>query len=72
MGVRFDAVTNATVKNNFVGGIKGFNLDEAAGFGLCSIDQSACRDVFVTGNIVAGAGYAGIIFKAHECGDSAT
>ena len=79
VGLRVDTGTNITIKNNFVGqvterdgdGSGGF-IDKWGAYVICSLEGSTCRDVYVTGNIAAGAPYAGFVAPSYSCGDENT
>lgn len=76
-----DSVRNVTVDNNWVMHIQNRlsfkiadgKLDKWAGIATCSLpSNSACSNITMTNNVVAGAIWAGFTAFAHRCGESAT
>lgn len=79
IGMGIMTVQNLTLHNNFVGYIYERDLgalekfvDRRAGITVCALlENDKCKDLKITNNIVAGAGYGGFVVPAHDCGDTA-
>jgi hypothetical protein len=77
VGIRIDEVRNVTLNRNFIGDVTpriwnalGMVLDKEAGVAVCSYEKdapSACNNVTITNNTVAGAMFSGFVAPGYNC-----
>jgi len=82
IGMRLDYARNCTITYNFIGDVRGRNIDfinsaidKEACVAYCSLDKndlgSPCYDITFTHNIAAGCVFAGFIAPGYEeCGNN--